>query len=244
MSRELSERLPKEIDLRKEMGEILNRDIVNRHSFFQLKYFVVGKEHTTQSQLWCCIRELQARKQSMDHMRREIEELKDNLELLAIEIERQEEREKQAESVLDKKEAVIQQRKLNRRGDALRASIQDVQDKLKNTEEEAAFLAVAFRQLEEKESLKPYDDLRSQTEMWNAKLTEEFNLRMLTGLPLDVELMKTILALKDDVPIKKQTVHILQQTSLQPALGDQTAKNALPDKDRPGIAVKEKDADI
>ena len=62
------------------------------------------------------------------------------------------------------------------------------------------------------ENLKPYDDLESQKLYWNEKLSQEFDLKVLLHGTPDVELVKTILALTDDLEIKKTTVKSLQNT--------------------------------
>jgi len=48
------------------IDEVLNLDPVDRHSYFQLKYFVINKEPTHQSKLWRCIREVAARKDTIE----------------------------------------------------------------------------------------------------------------------------------------------------------------------------------
>lgn len=220
--------------LQEEMDTILDCGVVNRHSFFQLKYFVVAKEYTTQSRMWCCIRELQARKTSIDSLKRQIEELRDDKELLLIQSKRMKEPMvfgvDSEPTELDKQEREIHVRKLNRKVEALDQAILEHQKKLKDAEEEAAFLAMAYRQLEKTEPLRPFDDLESQTKYWNEKLTQELNLRLLTRHPLDLELVKTILALNDESPIKQQTLQLLKQLEMQPMLAAQSAKKALTEK--------------
>ena len=219
--------------LQEEMDTILDCGMVNRHSFFQLKYFVVAKEYTTQSRMWCCIRELQARKTSIDSLKRQIEELRDDKELVQLEIKQREELFVDTESKftgLDKQVNTVHVRKMNRKVEALDQAILEHQKKLKDAEEEAAFLAMAYRQLEKTESLRPFDDLESQTKYWNEKLTQELNLRLLTRHPLDLELVKTILALNDETPIKQQTVRLLKQLEMQPMFESQSAKKALEEK--------------
>jgi prephenate dehydrogenase len=36
--------------------------LTGRHSYFQLKYFIVGKEPTPQAKIWQCLREMKARR--------------------------------------------------------------------------------------------------------------------------------------------------------------------------------------
>ena len=77
-------------DIHKEVTELLDkRDIVNRHSFFQMKHFIINKEPTHQSRLWQCLRELKVRKEAIDSIKMELEDADDNLKLTEIEMKSQ-----------------------------------------------------------------------------------------------------------------------------------------------------------
>ena len=52
-------------------------------------------------------------------------------------------------------------------------------------------------------------NLNSQKEYWNNKLGQEFNLRVLFGISPDLELIKTILALNSDSPIRIDALKML-----------------------------------
>ena len=68
-------------DIMEEMRDLLSQqEISQRHSYFQLKYFLIGKEPTYQSKMWQCLRELRNRVESLDNMSLEIDELKDKIE--------------------------------------------------------------------------------------------------------------------------------------------------------------------
>jgi len=71
-----------------EMSVLLAQDVAQRHSYFQLKYFLIGKEPTNQSKMWQCLRELKSRKESLKSILLEREDLKDKLELLDINAKR------------------------------------------------------------------------------------------------------------------------------------------------------------
>jgi hypothetical protein len=51
----------------------------------------------------------------------------------------------------------------------------------------------------------------AQAEYWNEKLTEEVNLRILTRRPLEIDLVKTALALNNNAPIKQAVLGMLQR---------------------------------
>ena len=206
-----------ECNLESAIAHVLSRDVVNRHSYFQLKYFVVGKEHTNQSRMWCCIRELQARQQSIQAMKIELDSLADEKELIEIDIDRIAQFSNESErtlSSLDTKEKEVLTRKKQRAKLAFERQIENIQKKLKEAFEEATFFVQAFASLEKLEPLKPYDDLESQINYWNEKLSQEVYLRTLLHKPLDVELVKTILSLKDDMPIKQDVINMLEQQRL------------------------------
>jgi hypothetical protein len=203
-------------DVYQETTELLQGgDVVNRHSFFQMKYFIINKEPTHQAKLWRCMRELYARREVMESMRLELEECHDNLELMDVEM-------KKVDLVashtpagisgmteLNKQEGEIHKRKHERKKKVLQSTIASLEKKLVETNEEAAFFLEAFRSLEKIAPLKPYDDLPSQKEYWNEKITQEFQLRSLLGMPADVDLAKTTMCLMDDMPAKQNFLHAL-----------------------------------
>ena len=80
--------IPKK-DLLSTINQVLETpEIRNRHTFFQLRYFVLGKEPTVQSRLRKCLVELRARQESIENLRLSIEEAKDDIELANIDIKR------------------------------------------------------------------------------------------------------------------------------------------------------------
>ena len=91
-----------ERNLREEIKELLKNEVAQRHSYFQLKYFLIGKEPTYQSKMWQCLRELKTRYDSLEAIDLEREEVKDKIELLDISVLRSE---RQAGDVLDARAA-------------------------------------------------------------------------------------------------------------------------------------------
>lgn len=198
------------MSIEERLDKIIKNEMVDRHSFFQLKYFVVGKEPTMQSKLWRCVNEYKSRKEAIDALKLEIAEVNDQAELLDIEKERLETQEKFS-CPLDAKEQEIKLRQLNRKKESNRNALQKLEDNLKNTEEEATFFLRAFESLEEKEKIKPFDDEGAQIEFWDKSLREQFNLRLMLRKPMDLELIQTILALDDKAEIKKELTAVLEQ---------------------------------
>jgi hypothetical protein len=185
------------------------KQISNRHTFFQLKHFVLGKELTTQSKLQKCLKELDARTDSIYNINLSIEESKDDIKLLEIKILALQKKKEKSE--LNKQFKSIQIRKLERKKLSLVNSLNNLNKKLKETQEEASFFLSAYKQLEKIEPLRDYDDLESNSHFWNENLSQELQLRILLQKPLDLELVKCILALNKESPIRIEMVNILEQ---------------------------------
>lgn len=209
-------------ELREKIETILEKiEIPERHSYFQIEKFIIGKEVTVQGQLWQIIRELKARKETVDSYIEQLENAVDELELLDIKIEKHQIKRK--ELILEKKEDAdqvlnlnireieINIKKLERQKSNLNNSIENVKKKIKFTLEESRFFVSAFEELEKIEKVKSLDDREAQVEFWNEKLLEEFNLRVLLRTSLDPEFIKTIMALNDEAPVKKHVTSMLQQ---------------------------------
>ena len=203
------------------IDKLLGCGVVNRHSYFQLKYFVIGKEPTLQSKMWRCVRELQARKESLDALQMEMEDTRDNIELVDIEMSQlipihsgEFGIEDPIRVEIQAKTINIQKRKCERRKKSLERSLISLDKKRAEIEEEAIYFLRTFESLQKVEPLKPYDDLQEQTKYWNEKITQQANLKVLLHLPLDTELVQTALSLSDDCAIKKEMVKLLEHERL------------------------------
>lgn len=195
-----------------DMAEILKNNVVERHSYFQMKYFIVHKEPTIQAKLWQCLREMKTRFEALEAAELEIEEGKDNLELINIKMDKLGKKiEKYIENEeTTKEELQINLRKLERTKIAGLKNIQKLQEKRKSLEEESRFFVETFKVLIQEESLKPFDDFDAQCEYWGERLQSKMNLKMLTQGTLDTDLIETILALPDRIPVKEQTLKSLE----------------------------------
>jgi hypothetical protein len=182
------------------LNEVLEKVPENRHSFFQLNYFVIGKEVTNQSRMWQCLRELQARKEAIDNYTNEIEELKDQIELNELHHEK---------TKFEEKEWIIRCRQYERTKKRLNNTINQLEKKKQFAIQEAKFFLQTFQTINEVEPMKDFDDPEAQKEYWNEKISQQINLKLLLHQPLDTELVKTALALPDDLSIKKQITHTL-----------------------------------
>ena len=194
----------------------------DRHSYFQLKHIVIGKEYTTQGKMWQCLRELKSRKSSLVSLEREIEETKDRRELIDIQREKNEQTLKLTDLCFRTtvvRENEIKGRQLDRQDAALKDNIRELTEKMVSLQEEAVFFLDALKQLRAEEDLKPMDDVEAQKQYWSERLSNEVHLKILLRQPLDTELVKTVMALHDESPIKRQVCAILAQS--QVALGTQ-----------------------
>lgn len=190
-------------------------EIPDRSTFFQLKNFVLGKEPTIHGQIWACIRNIDDRRDQIESLGLEIENSEDDVRLLNISIIRM-----QNEKNLDisgwEEEKEIRIRKVNRQKSSLITNIEKLKKKIKYILEELQYLTSAYDALVEVAGgVKKLDDPEVQRNYWNEKLTEELNLTFLLKKPVSTELVHTILALDDDMPIKTQMVQILHQVQTQ-----------------------------
>lgn len=193
------------------MDKLVEKAPENRHSYYQLKYFVIGKQPTTQSQLWQCLTELQSRKESIDNITMQIEDLKDESELLDLHSLRKESIQygiKEDEEIL-KKEKDIKIRKLKRKKESINRNIIKLEKQLDFVTQEARFFVQAFEALEKVEPLKDFDDYEAQKELWEAKVSEEINLRLLFHQPLSPDTLKTALSLHDNSRVKQEVVKMI-----------------------------------
>lgn len=199
--------MSRELEFTRKMEKMVAQAPENRHSYFQLKYFIIGKEPTVQAQMWQCLRELQARKDTLDSITLEIEDSKDQLELLEIEGIRQERWETADE--LEAKVKVINLRRNERQKTSLQKTLKQLENRHKFALQEARFFMQAFESLEKIEPMKDYDDLEAQQEYWNEVISQKINLKMLLQQSLDTELVQTALSLHDTASVKTQITQLL-----------------------------------
>jgi len=197
-----------------EISRILEKNLPQRHSYFQLRYFVIGKEPTNQSKMWQCLREIKTRKESLDSIELEVQEQIDALELKEIEEKVLRMESPMASSNLEVselrgKEKEIKLRKVKRQKKAAKSNIIQLLSRKKYIEEELSFFLEMFKALEKTEPLKDLDDLEAQKAYWSEKLAQKLNMKMLLGGQLESELVETIVALPDDMEIKKRILSTL-----------------------------------
>lgn len=189
----MSTELEKTENLLARLQEVCKLAPERRHSYFQLKYFVIGKEVTTQGQMWQCLREIQTRKDSLENMLTAIEETKDQIKLLEIKLNRFDRKKFNDETIKE-----IKGRQLARKKKTLEKTLTKLQEDLEFCLQEAKFFMQMLDVLMREEELKDYDDYDAQKQYWNEKIAQQINLKMLLQQPLDTELVKTALSLNED----------------------------------------------
>jgi hypothetical protein len=221
-------------ELMVEMKEILKNEIAERHSYFQMKYFIINKEPTIQSKMWQCLREIKTRHESLESIMLEIDDGKDNLELIDINIDKLEDtlrkRIGKEDSKSELREMEIGISKMKRKKVLSEKNLEVLTKKMSHLEEEANFFVITFESLNKIEPLRNYDDIDSQKQYWNEKLLQKVNLKMLLHSTVDTEIIETVMALPDDLPIKQQTVKNLELRHGQMAHIKQQAEMSLANK--------------
>ena len=205
-------------ELISKIDQILDQaNLPERHTFFQIEKFIIGKEPTAQSQLWAIVRELQARKETIEQLQKDMKDAEDNLELFDIKIERlnraikEESKEGSPNSDLNIREHEINISKLLRDKESLITAAQKANKKLKCILEEMNYLVGGYDKIISTHGgLRDLDDEQAQKEMWNEKLLEDFNLRLILQRPFEPEFIKTVLCLNDDAPVKKQVIALIE----------------------------------
>lgn len=196
-------------NLNLEIDELLKYEINQRHSYFQLKFFVIGKEPTTQAKMWQCLKELKARKESLDAVSLEIDETKDKIDLLNIKLKKMVK--EKYEDELDNQELQIKIRQIKRQIESQEKNLLNICERQRGVLEEARFFVETFRTYEKIEPLKHADDYEEQKKYWGERLANKLNLKMLTNTPLEIDLIETIISLPDDMEIKSQVLNTLKQ---------------------------------
>jgi hypothetical protein len=205
-------------ELIEKVNEILQKaNYPERHTFFQIEKFIIGKEPTSQAQLWAIVRELEVRKETLENYEKDLKDAEDTIELFDVQVERLDWRikklsEKKGELVaLNIRECEINIRKIERQKDALIKSAQKVNKKFKAIQEEMDFLIKGYEKITEHYGpILSVDDEQAQKEMWNERLLEEFNLRLILQRPFEPEFVKTVMQLHDEAPVKQQVTKLLQ----------------------------------
>lgn len=172
----------------------------NRHTYFQLKHFIICKEPTVQSRINACLRELENRKQSLEAIELQIADEFDNKLILEAKINKY--------SKKDDDISQIKVRKLGRAFKQLDKHIESLRIKMRGIEQESLFLIELYEELIKQEPPKDWDDFQVQAEYWNAKLTHELKICLTLSGNINNDLVSSIMALPNDLPVKQRLLTI------------------------------------
>ena len=193
-------------------------DVPERHTYFQMKHFIIGKECTVQGQLWQVVRELRARRESLETLTDQLADLDDDIKLAQVNcIQAGGELESLTRTAdeVSQLTAEIRLNKIHRQLRSMYRTKAGLERKVAYLSQEVAYLLSAYETLSKAEPLKPLDDVSAQKQYWNEKLTEELNLRLLLHQPIDPDFVRTVMSLDDETPVKKQMTVILQKVQDQ-----------------------------
>ena len=207
-----------ELTLTNQAEKILNSvDLKDRHSYFQLAHFILGKEPTIQAKLWQCVREISPRVETLIALEKEMEIFEENFQIIEIKIKIIESKINELslnpnneQNILKSQILKIKKKRYERNLSSKEKTKEKITKKKRMVEEELSFFIKNFNELEKVEKIKNWDDFKLQNDIWSAKLGSELNLRFLLNLPTDIELCKTVLTLPEANPVKQQLVSSLK----------------------------------
>lgn len=177
------------------------------HSNFQIRNFILGKESSDIGKFWQCVRELQARQETLQALETDYQDLLDNIEIAKLDLE-----EIQLKNIVAKnpalkeirqKKILIQVSKQKRNIDRLYKTKQSLDSQRENILKEMQVLVEEFEKLSELVAYKDFDDESAQLQYWTQKFEKELVLTQTLGLPPNPELLKSCLALPSDSALKK-----------------------------------------
>lgn len=189
----------------KDAEELLSKATRSGPTFFQLNFFVIGKEPTNQAKMHKCLQEIKERTNTIKSVELEIAEVQDNIALLELDI-------KFLEKSKTKEQDQIHIRQIKRKISANMSHLEALQSKIETWHAEINFLKHLFDQIAKVIPLKPWDDYEVQLEYWNEKMTQEIRSRLIMNAPVDIEVIKTAMSLPDAAPIKQQLLEYIEKS--------------------------------
>jgi len=197
------------MNIEEKLEEICSKNrIPSCHSDFQISNFIIGKETSNVGKQWQCLRELQARKDSLRLVDLEIEDVQDNIELAKIDLDEINEKVKYSDS-FEKRKNEIQKRKQLRQIQRLENGLEDLKIKKQDIQNETKMFINIFENLTKSQTFLEFNDPAAQNEYWNKKFETELNLNSVMNLPISPELIKSIMALPEMSVVRKRVLDAL-----------------------------------
>lgn len=187
--------------------------LLPKHTDFQIEHFMIGKESSKNGKIWQCVRELGSRKENLDSLQLEQEQTQDNLELAKIKLDIIKARTVfnknfQIEN-LNKRKKEILIRKQERTIKNIEKSLEKLKERKLSILLECKKIIEVFNHYNPQNKVIDIDDKDNQLEYWNSKFLEEINLSAMLGLPVGVEIVKSVLALPENSQVKNQLVNAM-----------------------------------
>jgi hypothetical protein len=203
-------------NLDSKMEDILKNKVALRHSKFQIVNFIVNKEPTNISKLWQIVRELDSRKKTLHNLSLEIDEIKDEIEILKIESNMPYHTLFGVSTSKEELElSAIKNKMKLRKISAKEGAIKELETKIADVTAECECFVEAYENISKIQGFVSQEDEEAQKQYWDAKVQNDLHLRHLLNIPFDLEFTKTILSMPDDTKVKKQMVSLLNKVQSQ-----------------------------
>lgn len=188
------------------LEEAVGSGVADRHSYYQLKYFLVDGEPTKQARLWQSVREMKSRLDTIRSIYLEMADARDRLAIheakAELAAEKAVRRGKDDPKSPEARILAAKARIADRRVTACEKRIGDLSRRLRNVTEEARFLLEMFNRLGGRAAMKDWDEPEVQKEYWDAKVGDEIRRRLVAGQNLDAGLIGTVESLHKDAKVR------------------------------------------
>ena len=169
---------------------------------------MIGKEFTLAGRVWQCVRELSTRQEALLNINLEIEETNDNLQLQEIKYEKLKLKsifnKKKDIQALNQKQKEIFLRKKERQIRVIKQKQVSLDERKKSIVAESSKILELFKKYNPENKIIDIEDKKTQLDYWNEKLDQELGLTSVLGHPLSMELVRSVLALPNEAPVKMQ----------------------------------------
>jgi hypothetical protein len=192
----------------------------SKHSDFQIENFIVGKEVDVNGKIWQCLREISARKDSLEAVELEIQQINDNIELNDIKKQKLLLKTIKNNNIkqLNEKERQIKLNGYKRNEITFINTLNKLVEKKEGILSETKKFVEIFENLIELNGYKDFDNDEAQINYWNNKFGYELDVNNLLGYNLNPDLVKSIMALPKNSKLKislENTIKERQKILLQ-----------------------------
>jgi hypothetical protein len=194
----------------------------SKHSDFQIENFIIGKEIDINGKIWQCLRELSARKDSLDAVLLEIQQVNDDIELNEIKVQKLLLKNKKTNNnqlnQLNEREKQIKLNGYKRKKITLINTIGKLNEKKNGILLETNKFIEIFENLIASYGYKDFDDNEAQITYWNNKFGYELDVNSLLGYNISPDLVKSIMALPKNSKLRitlENTIKERQKILLQ-----------------------------